>query len=157
MHDLQPDAAHSYKRLQAVTPCVAYYDNDTPGLIHYGPTYTSSGCSTPALIRLPSGNNGNTNVNNLNYYAPQVNVVYWGVRQPAYHEFSTSLSKRFAYNEKVTLQTRLDAFNVLNHPNWTNTGYTNDPTSTNWGTIQKGPQGPSSVVRDLQISAKLIW
>jgi hypothetical protein len=38
------------------------------------------------------------------------------------------------------LQTPLDAFNVLNHPNWTGQGYTNDPTSNNWGTIQQGPQ-----------------
>jgi hypothetical protein len=154
MHDLQPDSTHSYKRLQAVTPCVAYYDNDTPGLIHYGPTYTSSNCTSPALIRLPQGASNSDSANSN--YAPQLNVVYWGVRQPAYHEFSTSLSKRFSY-KKVTLQTRLDAFNVLNHPNWTGAGYTNDPTSTNWGTIQKGPQGPGSPVRDLQLSGKLIW
>jgi hypothetical protein len=154
MHDLQPDATHSYKRLQAVTPCVAYYDNDTPGLIHYGPTYTSSNCTSPALIRLPQGASNSDSANSN--YASQLNVVYWGVRQPAYHEFSTSLSKRFSY-KKVTLQTRLDAFNVLNHPNWTGAGYTNDPTSTNWGTIQKGPQGPGSPVRDLQLSGKLIW
>ncbi len=154
MHDLQPDASHSYKRLQSVSPCVAYYDNDTPSLIHYGPTYTSSNCTAPALIRLPQGT---SNADGTSNYAPQINVVYWGVRQPAYHEFSASMSKRFTYNEKVTLQTRLDAFNVLNHPNWTGQGYTNDPTSTNWGTIQKGPQGPQSVVRDLQLSAKIIW
>ena len=90
-------------------------------------------------------------------YASQNNVVYWGVRQPAYHEFSVSLPKAFTYNEKVSLQTRLDAFNVLNRPNWAGSGYTNDPTSNNRGTVEKGPQGPGSPVRDLQISGKLIW
>ncbi len=144
MHDLQPDATHNYKRLQAVTPCVAYRDTDTGALL-YGPTYTASHCTSPALIRT------------ANQYTPNVNVVYWGVRQPASHEFAASLSKRFSWNEKLTLQTRLDAFNLLNHPNWTGQGYNNDPTSTNWGTIQKGPQGPSNPVRDLQISGKLIW
>ena len=154
-HDLQPDSLHVYKRLQGVTPCVAYYDNDTPGLIHYGPTYSQFNCTTPDLIRLPAGASNSDSANSN--YAPQINVVYWGVRQPAYHEFSASLSKRFAVGEKVQFQTRLDAFNVLNHPNWTGDGYTNDPTSNNWGTIQKGPQGPGSVVRDLQISGKMIF
>ncbi len=59
--------------------------------------------------------------------------------------------------ERANLQLRLDAFNVLNHPNWTygNT-YSSDPTSDTFGTIQKGPQSPyGSLPRDLQLSAKI--
>jgi hypothetical protein len=87
--------------------------------------------------------------------------VYSGVRLPATHEFDVSLSKRFAWNERANLQLRLDALNVLNHPNWSQVGgsgsygFSNDPTNVNWGTIQKGPMGPANAARELQISAKL--
>ena len=74
IHDIQPTSKQPYKRLQGVTPCVAYKDTDT-GLLHYGPTYIEAGCTSPALVRTP------------NQYALQYNVVYWGVRVPAFHEF----------------------------------------------------------------------
>lgn len=147
-HDLPADATHPYKRLQGVTPCVAYHDTDT-GALHYGPSYTEAGCTSPALIRT------------ANQYAPNQNVVYWGVRLPANHQFDASLSKRFAWNSdsRINLQLRLDAFNVLNHPNWTyNNNYSNDPTNDNFGTIQKGPSSPGGELpRDLQISGKINW
>ena len=147
-HDLPVDGLHSYKRLQGVTPCVAYHDNDT-GALHYGPAYTEAGCTSPALVRT------------ANNYVPQQNVVYWGVRLPANHQFDVSLSKRLALNKdgRTNLQLRLDAFNVLNHPNWTyGDNYSNDPTSDNFGTIQKGPQQPyGSLPRDLQLSGKITF
>ena len=159
-HDVAANATHNYKRLQGVTPCVAYETNQTIGgvsqtVLAYGPTYTEFNCTTPALIRTAPN------------YAVAHNVVFYGVRQSAPHEFDASLSKRFAYNDKVNLQLRLDAFNVLNHPNWggysttsqtpTNTSYNNDPTSTYFGSLRKGPDSPSNLPRDVQISAKLIW
>ena len=140
--ELPADGKHSYKRVQTVTPCVAYKDTNL-GTLTYGPMYTASNCSSPALVRQP------------NSYAVPANWVYSGVRVAATHEFDASLSKRFAWNEKLTLQTRLDAFNVLNHPNWTN-GPSTDPTSIDWGTFGKNG-GPANLPRDLQISGKLIW
>jgi hypothetical protein len=141
-HELPPDGKHSYKRVQMVTPCVAYKDTNL-GTITYGPMYAASNCSSPALVRQPNG------------YAIPSNWVYTGVRVGATHEFDASLSKRFAWNDKLTLQTRLDAFNALNHPNWTN-GPNTDPTSIDWGTFGKNG-GPANLPRDLQISGKLIW
>ena len=140
--ELPFDGQHAYKRLQGVTPCVAYYDND--GNLQHGPTYVAAGCTSPAAIRTPNG------------YALQHNFAYWGVRVPANHQFDASISKNFAWNEKLRFQTRLDMFNLLNHPNWTR-GYNNDPSSKDWGSIQKGPQGPNNPPRDLQISGKLTW
>ncbi len=145
IHDLPPDGTHAYKRLQGVTPCVGYKDTDT-GAVILGPMAIASGCTSAALVRTP------------NQYAVQRNVVYWGVRLPANHQFDASISKRFAWNERVNLQTRLDLFNALNHPNWTyGRTFNTDPTSSDWGTIQKGPQGPGTPPRDLQISGKLTW
>lgn len=146
-YDLPADATHSYKRRRGVTPCVGYKDIDT-GAFTAGPSYIAAGCTAPALVRQPNTANGG--------YSIKPNVVYWGVRVAPVQEFDASLSKRFAWNEKLTLQTRLDAFNVLNHPNFNN-GFNNDPTSVDWGTFSKGPSGPGTPVRDLQISGKLIW
>lgn len=147
-HDLPADATHSYKRLQGVTPCVGYNDANT-GVTHFGPSAIEAGCTSLALVRTAGG------------FTPNRNVVYWGVRQPANHQFDVSLSKRFAVHpdSRYNLQLRLDAFNVLNHPNWTyGNGYSTDPTSDNFGTIQKGPSGPGGELpRDLQISGKITF
>jgi Carboxypeptidase regulatory-like domain/TonB dependent receptor len=148
-HDLPYDSTHAYKRLQGVNPCVGYEDQDTPGLIHPGPSYTASNCNSYAIIRTASA------------YSVAQNIIYSGVRLPATHEFDVSVSKRFAWNERANLQLRLDALNVLNHPNWSQVGgtgsygFSTDPTNVNWGTIQKGPQGPANAARELQISGKL--
>ncbi|HEV2619834.1 MAG TPA: TonB-dependent receptor, partial [Acidobacteriaceae bacterium] len=145
IHDLPVDAKHSYKRLQGVTPCVAY--KDINGNTINGPAYIAAGCTTPALIRNPGGQ------------SIQHNINFTGVREPANHQFDVSVSKRFAWSERANLDLRLDAFNVLNHPNWTyGDSYSNDPTSDNFGTIQKGPQSPfGSLPRDLQISGKFTF
>jgi hypothetical protein len=155
IHDLPADGNHHYKRLQGVSPCVAYEDSDTPGLLHYGPSYTESNCTSPAIIRQENNPGGSFSSD----YSVRRNINFTGVREPANHQFDVSLSKRFAWNERANLQLRLDAFNVLNHPNWTyGNSYSNDPTSDNWGTIQKGPQSPTgSLPRDLQISGKITF
>jgi hypothetical protein len=50
----------------------------------------------------------------------------------------------------------MDAFNVLNHPEWT--GGANTTTSdANLGVINKGPTGSSINPRHVQLSAKIVW
>jgi hypothetical protein len=144
--ELPYDATHAYKRIRGASPCVGYEDQDT-GVVTPGPSYSLGGCTGgPTIVRMNSA------------YSVQRNVVYTGVRYPSIHQFDASLSKRFTYNEKVNLQLRMDAINVLNHPNFSYSsygdGYSNDPTNTNWGTISKGPQGPANPSRELQIAAK---
>jgi hypothetical protein len=156
-HDLPADGTHPYKRLQGVTPCVAYEQNVTVGgvsttMLVDGPTYIEAGCTTPALIReLGSGGSGNPG-----QYALQHNVVYWGVRQGSTHEFDASISKNFKLPEKVRFQARLDMFNLLNHPNFSGQ-YNTDPTSVYFGSINKGPSSPANLPRDMQISGKFTW
>lgn len=154
-HDLQPDSSHAYKRLQGVNPCVGYQDSDTPGLIHPGPAYVAAGCTTYAIVRQENNPSGSF----ASDYSVGQNIVYTGVREVGQHQFDVSASKRFAWNEKANLQLRLDAINVLNHPNFTGykESYTNDPTNLNWGTIQKGPTGPSNGGRELQLSGKVTF
>ena len=89
-------------------------------------------------------------------YSVAHNVVFCGLRNGSVHEFDASISKNFLWTERVHLQARLDIFNVLNHPNWNNT-YNSDPTSINFGSITKGPTGPGTPPRDMQLSGKLVW
>jgi hypothetical protein len=58
--------------------------------------------------------------------------------------------------EGTSLQIRAEAFNVLNHPLWSENpdGSTNDST---FGTIERGPWGQSNLPRQMQLSAKIIW
>ncbi len=150
-HDLPYDAKHIYKRLQGVTPCVGYEDPDTPGLINPGPSYAQGNCTSYAIVRSASA------------YSVAQNIVYTGVRLPNNHQFDGSISKRFAYNERANLQLRLDVFNILNHPNFSQVGgsgannFGTDPTSDAWGTITKGPTGPENFSRELQLSAKITF
>jgi len=88
----------------------------------------------------------------------------FGVRQPGAYKFDMSLSKNFGVPEAskiflgdgANLQLRVDMLNAFNHPAW-DEGYNNDPTSIDFGTIGKGPNGPTNNPRYLQLSAKFSW
>src|ERR1035437_4661834 len=89
-------------------------------------------------------------------YGQTPNVVYSGIRLPRTHQFDANLSKNFAIIERLKLQVRMEAFNVLNHPLWSEApdGSTNDST---FGLIEKGPWGQSNLPRQIQLSAKIMW
>ncbi len=149
-HELPIDGNHTYKRIQGASQCVGYEDPDT-GLITPGPSYSQAGCTNYSIVRSAST------------YSVAQNIVYTGVRLPSNHQFDASVSKRFAYNERANLQLRVDIFNLLNHPNWSQVGGTNsnnygtDPTKDTWGNIQEGPQGPENFSRELQLSGKITF
>jgi hypothetical protein len=89
-------------------------------------------------------------------FAPSPDNVYTGIRIPNTQQFDTNLSKNFGIVERMSLQLRLEAFNVLNHPLWSMNpdGSTNDST---FGTIERGPWGQSNLPRQMQVSAKISW
>lgn len=89
-------------------------------------------------------------------YGKTPNTVFSGIRIPGSDEFDANLSKNFAIVRNVKLQVRVDAFNVLNHPNWAENpdGSTNDST---FGLILRGVWGQSNLPRQMQLSAKITW
>ena len=89
-------------------------------------------------------------------YGETTNTVYSGIRIPSIQQFDTNLSKNFPITERFTLQIRLEAFNVLNHPLWSEApdSSTNDST---FGLIEKGPSGQSNIPRQCELSAKIVW
>ena len=148
---LAPDGQHNYSRIRGVTPCVGYKNTDT-GAIIPSPAATAAGCSAIQFVRAP------------NSYAVGQRNVDFGVRQPGAYKLDIAASKNFSIPEasriylgdQAKLQIRVDFLNAFNHANWDNS-YNNDPTSINFGTIRKGPDGPSNEPRYLQLSGKLTW
>lgn len=148
---LAPDGTHKFSRIRGVTPCVGYRDTDT-GAIIPSPAATAAGCSSIEFVRAPNG-----------YAVGRANIDF-GVRQPGAYRFDMAVSKNFRISEAskvllgdgANLQFRADLLNAFNHPSW-DESYNNDPTSIDFGTIGKGPSGPTNNPRYLQLSARLSW
>lgn len=89
-------------------------------------------------------------------YGALYDTVYSQIRVPSNHQFDANFSKNFDIYERMKLQVRWEAFNVLNHPLWQE-GYEGSAQDTNFGTIEKGPWGQSNLPRQMQLALKLIW
>jgi hypothetical protein len=89
-------------------------------------------------------------------YGVYKNTVYSGIRVPRSHQFDANLSKNFDLVEDFKLQLRFEAFNVLNHPLWSEYGDTST-NDTTFGLIERGPTGQSNLPRQLQLSMKINW
>lgn len=149
---LPPDGQHNYSRIRGVTPCVGYKDTNT-GAVIPSPAAVAAGCSSNIqFVRAP------------NSYAVARQNIDFGIRQPGAYELDIAASKNFSIPEaskiylvdQMKLQVRVDFLNAFNHANW-DEGYNNDPTSLEFGTIGKGPNGPTNEPRYLQLSGKLTW
>lgn len=92
---------------------------------------------------------------NIESWMPRTNPVYQG-RLLRWQQFDANLSKNFTLGEGFRLQVRMEAFNALNHPLWTQSPDTNIQDSS-FGTITRGPSGQSNLPRQMQLSAKLVW
>ena len=100
-------------------------------------------------------NTGVINFMDVPSYAPASVVDYSGIRQAGTKQFDTNLSKNFSLVNRLKLQIRIDAFNVLNHPEWSG-GADTTTSDPNEGTIYK-PNGASNNARVTQLSAKVTW
>jgi hypothetical protein len=149
---LPPDGSHSFSRIRGVTPCVGYKNTDT-GVIVDSPAATAAGCSNIDFVRTP------------NSYAVGRQNIDFGVRQPGAYKLDIAASKNFSIPEasriylgdQMKLQIRVDFLNAFNHANW-DESYNTDPTSIDFGTIEKGgSNGQNNEPRYLQLSGKLTW
>ena len=119
--------------------------NNVPTLEQYTTSYTYDG-----------PNPGYANFEDVPTYAPSAPSVNWsGIREAGMRSFDSSFSKKFELYENCKLQLRLDAFNLLNHPEWTG-GATTGTSDANLGRLDK-TGGQSNNPRQMQLSAKIIW
>ena len=149
---IQPHIQQSNGYIRLVAPCAEQYTRAA----NSGPD-SSRWVLTPLNLYQYDGScAGGANFRIVPQYGENTNLVYSGIRIPRTQQFDASLSKRFQFVERLGLQVRIDAFNVLNHPLWAENpdGNFNDAT---FGTIQRGPTGQSNLPRQIQLSAKLSW
>lgn len=133
--------------IRLVAPCVEQWQ-ETDGvysLVSMDKFYDNDGACSQGenFMQVPS-------------YAPTPDNVYTGIRLPRSQQFDANLSKNFKIWENLGLQVRLEAFNVLNHPLWSESpvSSTND---SDFGLIQRGPTDQSNQPRQMQLSAKISW
>lgn len=125
------------------------------------------GTTTYVLNNLKYDYDGNcpngADIQQVPSYGVYQNNVYTGIRLLRSHQFDANLSKNFsiapknsALAEGLHLQLRIEAFNALNHPLWTQApdGSTND---TTFGTIERGTWNQNNLPRQMQMSAKITW
>lgn len=131
--------------IRLVAPCVEQYREGSSGKYSLAqlPFDYDGTCNQPNFLQVPS-------------YGENTNTVYTGIRLPRSHQFDTNLSKNFGIFERLTLQIRLEAFNVLNHPLWSVSPDSNTNNAI-FGMITKGPTGQSNLPRQVQLSAKVYW
>jgi hypothetical protein len=72
------------------------------------------------------------------------NLIY----QPGFQDWNLMLFKRFAINERNNIEFRAEAYDFINHPNWS--GPNLNPTSSTFGEVT----GKSGLIRDLQLSLR---
>ncbi len=93
---------------------------------------------------------------NINAFSPQTFGSFGNVGRntligPRILNFDTSLHKNFKFTEKISLQFRWEAFNAINHPNWSNPNA--NFFSNAFGTIS----GTRTAMRQQQFALKLIF
>ena len=139
---------HDYK-VRGWSPCVLQEFND--GTIKPLQNSINAGCgtdqSTYSWLILPS-------------YAPNVNPLRSGqIRMSGAITMDASLNKTTHITERLSLQLRFEAFNVLNHFTDIYDTYNTNPTDANFGTYIPSNAWIGNTVypRQLQLGAKINW
>lgn len=143
-------------QFQSGTPCGVGSGNDNAGVGEVG----SFGCGTqgqfytmngnPKLLKQFSGSNSpksnrwftTTNPDGSPIFtAPTANTFVHepGVRdsvyQPGFQNWNLNMKKSFAVTEKSHFDFKVDAYNFINHPNWSMTSANLNPTSGTFGQV----------------------
>ncbi len=125
------------------------------GLIQYFPTNivcdprTAGSCSSSSVFAIPATAAG-FHFGNLGR-----NVLVG----PGFSNVDFSVSKTTKITERLSHELRVEAFDLLNHPNFSNPGTVAQVGSTTFGVIRatRGPTGDAGSSRQIQFAMKLIF
>jgi hypothetical protein len=116
--------------------------------------------NTPGYYSAPTGSDCSEGVawQAIAPYAPTKTQPFTdAIREPGTQQIDTDLNKSFKFTERVSMQLRLEMFNVMNHP----TFYGNYEANTSLGTPDFGAvikaYGQANNPRRGQLGAKIIW
>jgi hypothetical protein len=128
--------------IKGVQPCVAQLRDGRYQLI---PISVAAGCTEPNfLVREP-------------YQTRRTMFRDDRLRRPSYLDLTMNLAKTTRINDRVRLQIRLEAFNVLNSPMYDERDYQRDQNNPEFGTINKNTVNQSNFPRFIQLGFKLLF
>ncbi len=128
--------------IQGVRPCVAQLRDGQYQLLPYS---VVAGCTEPYfLVREP--------------FQTRTTMFRDGrLRRPSYRDLTMNLAKTTRITDRVRLQVRLEAFNVLNSPMYDERQYVTDQNSNEFGAINKNTTSQSNFPRFIQLGFKLLF
>lgn len=111
------------------------------------------GCPAGSIFAIPVAFVGGANVYHFG------NLRRNQILGPDFHDVDLSISKTTPITERVRAEVRLEAFDLLNHPNFGNPDLTAQANSTTFGVISgtRFPTGDSGSSRQLQLALKLTF
>jgi len=136
---------------EGVNQCVELWHGATPTTPGYYSLFTTNGQSASTCT-------GGVAWQQVAPYAPKTAQPYTDqIRGPGTEQIDVNLSKNFKFTQRISMQLRMEEFNVLNHPTWYNQVDMN-PTDTNFGTVNKIlTGGQSNSPRTGQLGVKVLW
>jgi hypothetical protein len=87
----------------------------------------------------------------FNYHLRTFSTTFSNLRADGINQWDPSLSKRFAFTERASVQIRMEAYNVLNHPVFAAPSTT--ASNSAFGTIT----ATANRFRTIQLGARLVW
>ncbi len=144
LKDIARDGKKEGQFIYGVQPCVGNY-NTTTGKYDLQSYSVAYGCTQPFFLIRQS------------FQRRTAMFRYDEFRRPIYWELDANLAKTTRITDKVRVQFRIEAFNLLNSPMYDERGYTTDTASSNFGRIDRNSTGQSNFQRAVQLGFKLTW
>jgi hypothetical protein len=128
--------------ITGVRPCVAQLRDGRYQLLPYS---VAAGCTQPNfLVREP--------------FQTRMTMFRDGrLRRPSFRDLTMNLAKTTRITDRVKLQIRVEAFNLLNSPMYDERDYVRDPNNSEFGTINKNTVNQSNFPRFIQLGFKLLF
>jgi hypothetical protein len=124
---------------------------------------TSGQAATPGYYTTYSANGGSCTGSSVAFQQVAPNAPFTSqqysdqIRGPGTEQIDVNLSKNFKFTERISMQLRMEEFNVLNHPTWYGQVDMN-PQDTTYGVVNKIlTYGQSNNPRQGQLGVKVLW
>jgi hypothetical protein len=139
-----PVDVHAGQFIQAVKPCVAQRQS-SDGSYRLVPVSVKAGCTEPYfLVQEPY---------QTRLTPPAVDYI----RRPRGRQFDVNFSKTTRITERMRMQFRAEAFNVMNQPMYDEVSYNTNYSSTDFGLINKNTTNQTNFPRFWQLGFKFLF
>jgi hypothetical protein len=131
--------------IYGVKPCIGVFNVNTRQY-DLASISTAYGCTEPYFL-----------IRQQNYQRRTAMNRYDEFRRPGYFNIDMNFAKTTPITNRVRLQVRFEAFNLLNSPQYDERQYNNDPNNADFGRINRNATGQSGFQRFVQMGFRLIF